>query len=175
VSVVVEEARRSGDAVSFDPNGYVLTPDDGEHLWFLDQRLVVKAGAEQTGGAFTLIEFAAPRGSGPPRHVHDLEDEGFYLLEGRLAIECGEQRWTAGPGDFAFLPHGIPHCFTVVEGPVHGLQFSNPSGFENFVADVGRPAEGPGLPPPEEPDIPRLTEASARNHIRILGPPMGSP
>jgi quercetin dioxygenase-like cupin family protein len=140
--------------MSFDPNGYVLTPADGDHRWFLDTRMTVKAGAKQTGGAFTLIEWSAPLGFGPPQHVHDQEDEAFYLLEGRLAIDCGDRHWTAGPGDFAFLPRGVPHCFAVTEGPVHGLQITTPSGFEDFLGELSRPATGPGLPRRPNPTSP---------------------
>jgi mannose-6-phosphate isomerase-like protein (cupin superfamily) len=157
--------------MSFDASGYVLTPADGEQLWFLDTRMCVKAGADQTGGAFTLIEWSAPVGFGPPLHIHNREDEAFYLLEGQLAIDCGDKRWTVGPGDFAFLPRGIPHSFVVTEGPVSGLQITTPSGFEQFIAELGRPAQGPGLPAPSPPDIPLLIEAGQRFGHQIVGPP----
>ena len=45
---------------SSDAGGYLLTPADGPHLWFLDTRMSVKAGVAQTGGGFTLIEWSAP-------------------------------------------------------------------------------------------------------------------
>ncbi|MEU7696262.1 quercetin 2,3-dioxygenase [Microbispora hainanensis] len=154
--------------MSFDPTGYLLTPADGPHLWFLDTRMTVKAGADQTGGAFTLIEWSAPAGFGPPRHIHDREDEAFYILEGKLTIDCGDHRWTAGSGDFAFLPRRIPHSFIVTEGPVRGLQITTPSGFEQFIAELGRPAEHPGLPAPTPPDVPRLIETGRRYGQQIL-------
>jgi mannose-6-phosphate isomerase-like protein (cupin superfamily) len=153
--------------------GYVLGPGEGtSDLWFLDTRMTVKAGGTQTGGAVTLLEFAAPVGFGPPRHLHQVEDEGFYVLDGELVVECGDRRWTAGPGAFVFLPHGIPHVFVVSKGPVRGLQITTPAGFEDFIAEVGRTAAGPGLPEPGEPDIPRLVAAGARHGNEIVGPPL---
>jgi quercetin dioxygenase-like cupin family protein len=104
--------------------------------------------------ALTVIEWSAPEGFGPPRHVHHVEDEMFYVLEGEMVVECGDQRWTAGPGDFAFLPHGVAHVFVVSRGPVHGLQLTTPAGLEAFVEEVGRLPEGPGLPEPSIPDVP---------------------
>ncbi|WP_214323740.1 hypothetical protein [Nonomuraea sediminis] len=80
--------------MSFDPTGYLLTPADGPHLWFLDTRMTVKAGADQTGSAFTLIEWSAPVGFGPPQHIHDREDEAFYILEGKTTAAT-----TTGPPD----------------------------------------------------------------------------
>ncbi|MFI7040871.1 hypothetical protein ACIBI0_29665 [Microbispora rosea] len=38
-----------GSLMSFDPAGYLLRPNDGPPVWFLDTRMNVKAGAEQTG------------------------------------------------------------------------------------------------------------------------------
>jgi len=157
--------------MSFDPRGYHLKAADGPQLWFLDTRMSVKAGAEQTGGAFTLIEWAAPAGFGPPLHLHHNEDEAFYVLDGEIVIDCGDRRFTAGPGDFAFLPRGIPHTFVVTAGPVRGLQITTPSGFEEFIAELGRPAERPGLPEPSAPDVPRLIAAGQRFGHEILGPP----
>lgn len=158
--------------MSFDPLGYVLTPNAGHHVWFLDTRMSVKAGGDQTRGSFTFLEWTAPAGFGPPRHVHHREDEAFYLLDGELTVDCGDRRWTAGPGDFVFLPRGIAHSFVVARGPVHGLQITSPAGFEQFIDELGRPAEHLGLPEPSAPDVPLLIEASQRYGHEIVGPPL---
>jgi quercetin dioxygenase-like cupin family protein len=155
--------------MSFDPHGYRLGPDDGPQLWFLDTRMAVKAGGEQTGEAFTLIEWSAPAGFGPPLHRHDCEDEGFYVLDGAMSVHCGDRRWDVGPGEFVFLPRGIPHTFAVTDGPIRGLQIVSPAGFERFVAELGRPAERPGLPEPSVPDVGRLIETGQRYGHEILG------
>jgi quercetin dioxygenase-like cupin family protein len=158
--------------MSFHPDGYLLTPTDGRQWWVLDTRMVVKAGGDETGGAFTLIEWSAPIGFGPPRHQHNAEDEAFYLLDGEMVVHCGEKRWTVGAGDFVFLPRGIPHGFVVTGGPARGLQLTSPAGFEQFVSDIGRPATEPGLPVPSAPDLERLAAATARRGDLILGPPL---
>ncbi len=48
--------------MSFDPKGYMLRAEDGTHVWFLATRMSVKAGGEQTNGAFTFLEWSAPAG-----------------------------------------------------------------------------------------------------------------
>ncbi|HEU4946504.1 MAG TPA: cupin domain-containing protein [Kribbella sp.] len=142
--------------------------------WFLDSRMAVKADSGMTGGAYTLLEFTAERGFGPPRHVHRAEDEAFVVMSGSLRGTLGDEEWEAGEGSFVFLPRGIPHAFVVTSAkPLVALQLTNPAGFEKFVAELGRPAEGPGLPPPSEPDIPRLAEVAARHGYDIVGPPLG--
>jgi hypothetical protein len=56
----------------------------------------VKASGQSTGGSLTVIE--AMIDGGPPRHTHSREDESFYVLTGTLDVECGEDRFRAGPG-----------------------------------------------------------------------------
>ncbi len=157
--------------MSFDPGGYALAAGDGTNVWFLDTRMSVKAGGAETNGAFTFLEWTAPEGFGPPLHRHDREDEAFYLIDGAIEVSCGDRQWTVGPGGFVFLPRGIPHSFIVSAGPVRGLQITTPAGFERFIGELGTPAQGPGLPPPAAPDIPRLIEVSSRYGMEMLGPP----
>jgi hypothetical protein len=42
----------------------------------------VKATAQDTAGAFTLLEADEPANFGPPLHVHRDAAEAFYVLEG---------------------------------------------------------------------------------------------
>ncbi|MDQ6636426.1 MAG: AraC family ligand binding domain-containing protein, partial [Candidatus Dormibacteraeota bacterium] len=85
----------------------------------------------------------------------------------------GDRRFEAGPGSFVFLPRDIPHSF-VVEGdaPAKILELVLPGGFERFHIEGGRPAEGPGLPPPAPPDIAKLDRLTDSYGLRFVGPPM---
>ncbi|GEL19392.1 quercetin 2,3-dioxygenase [Pseudonocardia asaccharolytica] len=156
--------------------GQHLVDGAGEAWWFLGTRMTVKAETARTAGAYTLLEFAAPAGFGPPRHVHKVEDEAFLVLDGDLRVECGDDVWEVGPGGFVFLPRAVPHAFVVSSAePVRALQITSPGGFEQFVAAVGTPAAGPGLPVPSLPDVPRLAAAASRFDTEITGPPLGVP
>src|SRR5262252_7995174 len=120
-----------------------LARGEGESVWFLRNRTTVKIGGEETGGAYGLVESHVPAGWSPPLHVHHHEDEAFYVLEGELTFACGEERFSAGPGSYLFLPRCIPHTF-VVEGdaPARLLTLISPGGGERFFVEAGRPAEG---------------------------------
>lgn len=149
--------------------GYVLTRDGGEPIWFLGTRMTVKAGRDQTGGALTVIDCECPPGFGPPLHVHRDEDEMFFLLEGALSVSCGAQRWRVDTGGFVFLPKGVAHRFSVLDGrPARLLQLTTPAQFEQFALEAGAPATGSGLPEPQPPDLKRLFAAATRYHIDIL-------
>jgi mannose-6-phosphate isomerase-like protein (cupin superfamily) len=161
--------------MSLDPRGYALGADEGEPWWFLDARMTLKATGEETRGAFTVLEWQAPVGFGPPRHVHEREDEVFYVLDGAMQVVCDDRSWEVGPGGFAFLPRGVEHCFVVTDGPIRGLQLTAPAQFERYVERIGRPPEHAGLPEPSMPDVPALVAAAEDLGIQIVGPPMGLP
>jgi quercetin dioxygenase-like cupin family protein len=150
-----------------------VAPGGGQPLWFLRNRINVKATAESTGGAFGLVESLIAPGFSPPLHVHRLEDESFYVLEGELTMQCGERRFRATPGAFVFLPRNVPHTF-VVEGdrPARMLTLLTPGGGEGVFIDGGRQPEHDGLPPAAPPDIAALKQLSAKYDAEIVGPPL---
>ncbi len=150
-----------------------LEPGAGQTIWFLRNRMTVKATAETTAGAFGLLESVIAPGFSPPLHVHHREDESFYVLDGEVTMKCGDRTFRATAGAFVFLPRNIPHTF-VVEGtqPARMLTLLTPGGGEGVFIEGGRPAEHDGLPPPTPPDIEALKRVSARYDAEIVGPPM---
>ncbi len=87
------------------PACYVVPP--GASVTIGDPGL--KASQHSTGGALSVFETSI--GAGPPLHVHDHEDECFYVLDGDLSIRCGSEEFDAARGSFVFLPRGRPHRF----------------------------------------------------------------
>jgi mannose-6-phosphate isomerase-like protein (cupin superfamily) len=161
------EPEKAASDARFVPAG------EGQALWFLRNRMSVKATADSTGGAFGLVESLMAPGFSPPMHVHHREDESFYILEGELTLQCGERQFRAGAGAFVFLPRDVPHTF-VVEGdrPARMLTFLTPGGGEGVFIEGGRPPERDGLPPATPPDINALKRVSARFGAEIVGPPI---
>ena len=152
---------------------FLAEPGEGEATWFLNSRMVVRAGADATGGAYGLVESWIPAGFSPPLHLHRREDEAFFVLEGLVRFRCAENELVGGPGTYVFLPRDVPHTF-LVEGDetAHVLTLITPGGGEGFFVDAGRTPEGPGLPPPGPPDVERLARVAAQYGAEILGPPL---
>ena len=159
------------------PSGhYTLAAGEGDAFWIVGDLMTMKAGRVQTGNAFAVGEFMSRPGSGPPPHIHHVEDEAFYVLEGALAGFCGDQQWHASPGSFVWLPRGIVHGFTVAsDTPAKVLFITAPAGFEQFVAEVAQPAESLTLPPPPTgpPDIEKLVAAGHKIGHEYLPPDGG--
>src|SRR5229473_3259910 len=94
-------------------SGFVLGPGEGPAYGLHGSAVVIKASGEHTLGQLGVMESAYPPGLSVHEHVHAGEDEMFYLLEGELAVFCGEDHWTVTAGSFVFVPRDRPHGFTV--------------------------------------------------------------
>ena len=94
----------------------------------------LKASGASTGGSLTLIETVID--GGPPRHVHAHEDESFYVLDGALEVECGDDRFDAGPESFVFLPRNVAHVFRSVGGRATALLIVTPGGLDAYFAEL---------------------------------------
>jgi len=83
---------------------------------------------------------------GPPLHTHDF-DEAFYVLEGELTFQLGDELSTAGAGELAFALRGVPHTLANrSNAPARFLIVCTPAGFEREFAR--RAAAAAGVEPP---------------------------
>src|SRR5579864_6647423 len=46
-----------------------------------------------------------------PRHVHYKDDEAWYVLEGTLRVQSGEDEIEAHAGSGVLVPRGTPHTY----------------------------------------------------------------
>jgi quercetin dioxygenase-like cupin family protein len=99
----------------------------------------VKASGRSTAGSLTVMEITIDQG--PPRHTHTREDESIYVFTGALHVECGEDRFEAGPGSFVFLPRNLPHRFRSIDGPATGLLIVTPGGLDEYFAELRATAD----------------------------------
>ena len=140
----------------------------GQQRWFFGMLAEVKASAADTGGRYALLEITAPAGLQTPLHVHYREDEGFYVLDGTVTIEVGDETVELGPGQHAFGPRDIPHRFTVGPDGARMIWVLVPGGFEDFVEDVSVPAEAPTVPPPSVMPPENAAEIVLRHGMELL-------
>src|ERR1700683_72547 len=98
------------------------------------------ATGDDTNGKYALWEAIVPPGGGPPPHVHSREEEGFYILEGEITFQIGEERRVASAGMFANMPVGVWHSFKNERGkPAKMLISIAPAGLEQMFIEVGQP------------------------------------
>jgi quercetin dioxygenase-like cupin family protein len=110
--------------------GYLLRA--GEHV--VDAETGVKVSRASSGGTLTVIESHA-RG-GAPAHTHENEDEAMYVLDGSIAVECGDESWALEHGDFVFMPRGVRHAWDVVGDWARVLVIAAPGGLDEFLREL---------------------------------------
>jgi ketosteroid isomerase-like protein/quercetin dioxygenase-like cupin family protein len=133
-------------------------------VYFLGLPTILRATAQSTDGAFGLMEQVMPPGFESPYHTHRLEDEAFYVLDGRMAFVCDGSWTTAGPGAYVFGPRQRPHGFKVLgDTPARMLLLCAPGGFADFVVEMSEPTPAP-------PDMSKLVALAAKYSVDILGP-----
>jgi quercetin dioxygenase-like cupin family protein len=114
-----------------------LQAGKGRVLSVLGERVTLKLTGEESDGACAVVEISTPAQVGPPLHVHEREDEAFYVLEGMYEIRVGGRVVPAPPGTFAFLPRNIPHRYTNVGYRTgKALVTITPAGFERFFEEL---------------------------------------
>jgi mannose-6-phosphate isomerase-like protein (cupin superfamily) len=151
---------------------YGFEQGEGEARWWLGGLATIKATGKETGGLYTLVEVLEPEGEAP-LHVHHREDEGFWVLEGEVTFEVGEEKIKASAGSFVFGPKGVPHRYTIESGPARMLFVLSPAGFEEFIYASSEPAKERTLPPqpegpPSEAEIEQLAELARQYGGELL-------
>lgn len=70
-----------------------------------------------------------PAGTGVPPHVHPLQNEHIFVLEGVYTLYLDGEWTTAGPGDMVRMPMGVPHAYyNRSTAPARSLFWVSPSG-----------------------------------------------
>lgn len=99
-----------------------------------DPTWVFKHGS-RTGAPFDFIIGNIAYLTGPPLHVHREQHDTFYVLDGVLAIQVGDEVFDLKPGDFASVPPGIAHTFDNIrkdQPPVKVCNVMTPGGLDEL-------------------------------------------
>lgn len=101
-------------------------------------RVTFLISGEQTGGQFSLTEFAAaaPPAPSAPIHQHLDADETLYILEGNFQFIVDGRTIPAPVGSSLFIPKGTPHTIENTGNSIgRMLVILTPPGFEQFWAE----------------------------------------
>lgn len=123
--------------------------------------LLCKVGTQETAGGLFLIEHKNLGAGGPALHMHLAQEEWFYVMEGRVAFQVGQQRLELGPGESILAPRRVPHTFAGSgPTPAHMLIAFCPAGkMEAYFHDID------GAKPPANP-----VEFLRRYDMEYIGP-----
>jgi quercetin dioxygenase-like cupin family protein len=148
----------------------VANYSDGEAIWWFGTLAVLLLTGEQTNGGLTIIDVTmAPGGMAPP-HVHHREEESFWVREGSVTFQIGEEEIAAEVGDIVVGPRDVPHRFKAGPAGARLWFLLTPAGLEGLVREQGAPAEALTLPPPggTPPDLEKAREIARRYGCELL-------
>jgi mannose-6-phosphate isomerase-like protein (cupin superfamily) len=148
--------------------------EQAQAWWFLDTLVVEHRCAP--GMQTVVLEMTLPVGSAPPLHVHADLDDSWYILDGQMAVRCGDDEFVVGAGHWVSMPRGVPHTFVVVgDRQARILMVHDNPSFRDLVRALGTPATARAVP--EQPAFPtrdELVRVAGANDLTPVGPPMSS-
>ena len=142
----------------------VLRPGEGRDIDMGNFRMSLKASAEDTERAFSLLEAEEPANFGPPMHIHHDAAEAFYVVSGEYRIFIGDEEHVCPAGSFVYIPAGAVHGFRVGAVASRKLNIYAPAAmvgyFDELAAAIAR----------GEMDDDTLGEIARRYGMEVTGP-----
>ena len=163
----------SEEAFLVEPRIKVTRKNAGLTVDAVGDRYRFLASQEHTNGKYAIWDAELSPGGGPPPHIHRREEEGFFILEGRVTFYSGDQSFTAEPGEFVHLPRNGLHWFrNETEQPARTLILVAPGGLEQMFLETGVLVENASqsVSPPTDEEKARLVEVAPSYGIELKLP-----
>jgi mannose-6-phosphate isomerase-like protein (cupin superfamily) len=125
--------------------------------------ILFKFAPRETNGSLFIVEHTHLVKGGPPLHLHLHQEEWFYVMEGEVLFQIGEERRHLRAGESVLTPRNTPHTFSSI-GQTPGrllIAFTPVGKMEQFFRDTAIPN-----PPHED------AEFYSRYEMKLLGPPL---
>jgi quercetin dioxygenase-like cupin family protein len=91
----------------------------------------------------SMFEWTIPAGFATGTHVHRVQEETFYVLDGCCEWWVGDERVLAPAGTFLFVPPGVPHNITNPgDRTARVLMTVSPPGHERYFEELAAMTSG---------------------------------
>ena len=124
--------------------GYVLGPNEGEHLIRNAGSLLIKIDPSKGSNNVALGTQQIPILAGIPVHQHNEADEVLFVLEGIGFGILGDARIRIEKGSAIYVPTGVWHGIENPDSELLLLWVVAPPGVEEFFREA---SSTPGAPP----------------------------
>jgi quercetin dioxygenase-like cupin family protein len=168
---------QSSDSMTVARRAYCRRADLESSLFYMGSVMSFLTTGDETGGRIALMEYRSRPGNEPPPHIHEWENELYYVLEGNVDFYNGNELLSAGPGDTVFLPQGEANTFSVRTPSARMLILvqatgEHPVGLDSYFRKMAEPATSMVLPEGavtyamDDPD--HAIQVGAENGLRML-------
>jgi mannose-6-phosphate isomerase-like protein (cupin superfamily) len=123
--------------------------------------LAFKVASSDTGDNLFIIEHRnLMPGTGPALHLHFSQDEWFYVMDGEVVFQVGDEHARLRSGESVLGPGRIPHTFSAIGSPAHMLIAFAPAGMmEQYFIDAAA-----------HPSLASTADFMNRYEMRWMGP-----
>jgi quercetin dioxygenase-like cupin family protein len=135
----------------------IRMPGENKGITLRDHPMAFLVTGEDTEHT-SMFDWTIPAGFTTGRHVHRVQEETFYMLEGECEWHVGGNVVRATLGTLLFIPPGVPHNITnVSDKPARVLMTVSPPGHEHYFEQLAKlTAQG------DAPDAMAISELRAR-------------
>ncbi|MGB7100609.1 MAG: cupin domain-containing protein [Xanthobacteraceae bacterium] len=118
-AVIRMPGEAKGVALSGQPLAFLVTGADTKHT--------------------SMFDWTLPAGFSTGLHVHRVQEETFYVLEGECTWQIGEQKVRATPGTYVFIPPGVPHNIGNASNKTARMIMTvSPPGHEHYFEELAK-------------------------------------
>ena len=124
----------------------IVSASEAELLNVLGIPHAVLVEGHENPGNYEILEITGDEGMGVPLHVHDNEDETFYVAEGEVAFITEDGEVTGAAGMCVNLPRSVPHGYRIEASASRMVLAISPGGLVPMFRELANL-------PPGEPDL----------------------
>jgi quercetin dioxygenase-like cupin family protein len=114
----------------------VRMPGEGKQVSLAGKPLFFLVTGQDTKHT-SMFDWTLPAGFSTGTHVHRVQEETFYVLEGEAEWLIGGELIRAKPGAYVFIPPGVPHNIgNASDKPVRMIMTVSPPGHEHYFEEL---------------------------------------
>ena len=118
------------------PKAVVRMPGEGKQVTLAGKPMTVLVTGDDTKHT-SMFDWTLPAGFSTGLHVHRVQEETFYVLEGECEWQVGDQKVRAKPGTYLFIPPGVPHNIAnASDKPARMIMTVSPPGHEQYFEEL---------------------------------------
>ena len=122
------------------PKAIIRMPGEGKEVTLAGQPMAFLVTGEDSKHT-SMFDWTLPAGFSTGLHVHRVQEETFYVLEGECEWQVGGQLVRAKPGTYLFIPPGVPHNIgNSSDKPARMLMTVSPPGHEHYFEELAKVA-----------------------------------
>jgi quercetin dioxygenase-like cupin family protein len=124
----------------------IRMPGEGKKIMLAGQPMEFLVTGEDTRHT-SMFEWTLPAGFSTGLHLHRVQEETFYVLEGECEWQVDGELVRAKTGAYLFIPPGVPHNIANAgDKPARILMTVSPPGHEHYFEELVTVARRGGAP-----------------------------